>query len=32
MTTSVPVNTGDDTVDEPSFPVIYVTDLLKAFV
>jgi hypothetical protein len=32
MTTSVPVNTGEDTVDEPSFPVNYVTDLLKAFV
>jgi hypothetical protein len=32
MTTSVPTNTADDELDEPSFPVNYVTDLLKAFV
>jgi hypothetical protein len=32
MTTSVPANTGEDKLDEPSFPVNYVTDLLKAFV
>jgi len=32
MTTSVPANTGEDELDEPSFPVQYVTDLLKAFV
>ena len=32
MTTSVPANTGEDALDEPSFPVNYVTDLLKAFV
>jgi HEAT repeat protein len=32
MTTSVPANTGEDELDEPSFPVNYVTDLLKAFV
>src|SRR5688500_390264 len=32
MTTSVPANTGEDTLAEPSFPVNYVTDLLKAFV
>jgi HEAT repeat protein len=31
MTTSVP-NTAEDELDEPSFPVNYVTDLLKAFV
>ena len=32
MTTSVPANTAEDELDEPSFPVNYVTDLLKAFV
>ena len=32
MTTSVPTNTAEDELDEPSFPVNYVTDLLKAFV
>jgi len=32
MTTSVSANTGEDELDEPSFPVNYVTDLLKAFV
>lgn len=32
MTTSVPANTGEDELDEPSFPVNLVTDLLKAFV
>jgi hypothetical protein len=32
MTTSVPANTGEHTLAEPSFPVNYVTDLLKAFV
>ncbi len=32
MTTSVPAKTGKDELDEPSFPIIYVTDLLKAFV
>lgn len=32
MTTSVPANTGEDELDEPSFPVNYVADLLKAFV
>lgn len=32
MTTSVPANTGEDALDEPSFPVNYVTELLKAFV
>jgi hypothetical protein len=32
MTTSVPANTGEDELDEPSFPVNYVTELLKAFV
>lgn len=32
MTTSVPADTGEDALDEPSFPVNYVTELLKAFV
>jgi hypothetical protein len=32
MTTSVPANTGEPALEEPSFPVNYVTDLLKAFV
>src|SRR2546423_13245097 len=32
MTTSVPANTGEADLDEPSFPINYVTDLLKAFV
>lgn len=32
MTTSVPAKTADDELDEPSFPIVYVTDLLKAFV
>src|SRR6476469_1835416 len=32
MTTSVPADTGEDELDEPSFPVHFVTDLLKAFV
>ena len=32
MTTSVPANTGEAALEEPSFPVNYVTDLLKAFV
>jgi hypothetical protein len=32
MTTSVPANTGEPALEEPSFPVSYVTDLLKAFV
>ena len=32
MTTSVPAKTGEDALHEPSFPIIYVTDLLKAFV
>jgi HEAT repeat protein len=32
MTTSVPANTGEAELEEPSFPVNYVTDLLKAFV
>jgi HEAT repeat protein len=32
MTTSVPPKTGEDELDEPSFPVVYVVDLLKAFV
>lgn len=31
MTTSVP-KIEDDELDEPSFPILYVTDLLKAFV
>ena len=32
MTTSVQTNAGEDELDEPSFPVNFVTDLLKAFV
>ncbi len=32
MTTSVPTKTEAHALDEPSFPVVYVTDLLKAFV
>jgi HEAT repeat protein len=32
MTTSVPPKTEDRGLDEPSFPTVYVTDLLKAFV
>ena len=32
MTTSVPANTETPALAEPSFPVNYVTDLLKAFV
>ena len=32
MTTSVPANTAEGELDEPSFPVNYVADLLKAFV
>ena len=32
MTTSVPTKTADDELDEPSFPIHFVTDLLKAFV
>jgi HEAT repeat protein len=32
MTTSVPPKTEDRELDEPSFPTVYVTDLLKAFV
>jgi HEAT repeat protein len=32
MTTSVPAKTAEDELDEPSFPIVYVTDLLKAFV
>jgi HEAT repeats len=32
MTTSVPAKTEERLLDEPSFPVVYVTDLLKAFV
>ena len=32
MTTSVPANTEENELAEPSFPVNYVTDLLKAFV
>ena len=32
MTTSVPQNTARDELDEPSFPVNYVSELLKAFV
>ena len=32
MTTSVTQNVGEDELDEPSFPILYVTDLLKAFV
>jgi len=32
MTTSVPAKTEAHELDEPSFPIVYVTDLLKAFV
>ncbi len=32
MTTSVTQKVGEDELDEPSFPILYVTDLLKAFV
>ena len=32
MTTSATANTEQNELDEPSFPIIYVTDLLKAFV
>src|SRR5437763_16821837 len=32
MTTSVPTKVGVDELDEPSFPIVHVTDLLKAFV
>ncbi|MDP9204267.1 MAG: HEAT repeat domain-containing protein [Gemmatimonadota bacterium] len=32
MTTSVPANAGEDELDEPSFPINFVTELLKAFV
>src|SRR6266576_4428501 len=32
MTTSVPAKTEERVLDEPSFPVVYVVDLLKAFV
>ena len=32
MTTSVPTNALEGELDEPSFPIVYVTDLLKAFV
>jgi HEAT repeat protein len=32
MTTSVPADTGEDELDEPSIPIHFVTDLLKAFV
>ncbi|HEY0529341.1 MAG TPA: HEAT repeat domain-containing protein [Gemmatimonadaceae bacterium] len=32
MTTSVPAKVEDDELDEPSFPIIHVADLLKAFV
>lgn len=32
MTASVPPKTEDDELDEPSFPIAFVTDLLKAFV
>jgi len=32
MTTSVPTKTEAHELDEPSFPIVYVTDLLKAFV
>ncbi len=32
MTTSVPPKTEERVLDEPSFPMVYVTDLLKAFV
>ncbi len=32
MTTSATANTEQNELDEPSFPIIYVTDLLKSFV
>lgn len=32
MTTPVTQKVGEDELDEPSFPILYVTDLLKAFV
>jgi hypothetical protein len=32
MTTSVPPKTEEHELDEPSFPIVYVVDLLKAFV
>ncbi len=32
MTASVPPKAEDDELDEPSFPIAFVTDLLKAFV
>ena len=32
MTTSVPPKTEEPGLSEPSFPIVYVTDLLKAFV
>ncbi|MFL5566197.1 MAG: HEAT repeat domain-containing protein [Gemmatimonadaceae bacterium] len=32
MTTSVPAKPAENVLDEPSFPIAYVTDLLKAFV
>lgn len=32
MTTSVPPKAEERVLDEPSFPMVYVTDLLKAFV
>ena len=32
MTTSVPPKTEEHELDEPSFPVVYVVDLLRAFV
>jgi HEAT repeat protein len=32
MTTSVPSKTAERELDEPSFPIVHVTDLLKAFV
>jgi len=32
MTTQATANSVQDELDEPSFPIIYVTDLLKAFV
>ena len=32
MTTSVPAKAVEDELDEPSFPIVHVTDLLKMFV
>ena len=32
MTASVPANAEQDELDEPSFPIVLVTDLLKSFV